>query len=225
MSTLREKLSTKSAAKDVVTQRSTALKMLLGASLVATPAAAACDPGPSYQRWAATEGAAGRINLEDVQTAFRSTSSVTDFERMVNEIYEGDGIVLIRAEQNGESMSLEGWEDLNQSGVIENNEDDLLFSIVRAGGLHQHEMRGYGATDMPVNFRVGWASEVWRQLNNVMEALREAGRGMSSDGLARSIALSALAALAPGVLGVALFAVRYNDEQRLDATGTCEHIE
>ena len=225
MSTLREKLSTKSAAKDVVTQRSTALKMLLGASLVATPAAAACDPGPSYQRWAATEGAAGRINLEDVQTAFRSTSSVTDFERMVNEIYEGDGIVLIRAEQNGESMSLEGWEDLNQSGVIENNEDDLLFSIVRAGALHQHEMRGCGATDMPVNFRVGWASEVWRQLNNVMEALREAGRGMSSDGLARSIALSALAALALGVLGVALFAVRYNDEQRLDATGTCEHIE
>ena len=78
-----------------------------------------------------------------------------------------------------------------------------------------------------MNFRVGWASEVWRQLNNVMEVLREAGRGMSSDGLARSIALSALAALALalGVLGVALFAVRYNDEQRLDATGTCEHIE
>ena len=78
---------------------------------------------------------------------------------------------------------------------------------------------------MPVNFRVGWASEVWRQLNNVMEALREAGRGMSSDGLARSIALSALAALALGVLVVALFAVRYSGEQRLDATGTCEHIE
>ena len=119
--------------------------LLMGATLASAPVAAACDPGPSYQRWAATEGAAGRINLEDVQTAFRSTSSVIDFERMVNEIYEGDGIVLIRAEQNGESMSLEGWEDLNKSGVIENDEDDVLFSIVRAGALHQHEMRGYGA--------------------------------------------------------------------------------
>ena len=57
MSIRREKLSTKSAAKDMVTPRSTALKMLLGASLVAAPAAAACDPDPSYQRWAATEGA------------------------------------------------------------------------------------------------------------------------------------------------------------------------
>ena len=61
---------------------------------------------------------------------------MTDLERMVNEIYEGDGIVLIRAEQNGESMSLEGWDDLNRFGAIENNEDDLLFSIVRAGALH-----------------------------------------------------------------------------------------
>ena len=126
-------------------RRATTVKALLGASLAAAPAVTACDAGPSYQRWAATEGAAGRINLEDVQTAFRSTSSVTDFERMVNEIYEGDGIVLIRAEQNGDSMSLEGWEDLNRSGAIENEGDDLLFSIVRASELQQHEMRGYGA--------------------------------------------------------------------------------
>ena len=110
MSSLREDLLPRDAVKGMVAKRATTLKMLLGASLVATPAAAAGDPGPSYQRWAATEGAAGRINIEDVQTAFRSTSSVTDFERMVNEIYEGDGIVLIRAKQNGESMSLEGWE-------------------------------------------------------------------------------------------------------------------
>ena len=55
--------------------------------------------------------------------------------------------MLIRAEQNGESMMLEAWEDLNGSGAIERGEDDLLFSIVRANELQQHEMRGYGVND------------------------------------------------------------------------------
>ena len=60
----------------------------------------------------------------------------------MNEIYEGDGIVLIRVEQDGERMVLEGWEDLNRSREIEDATDDRLFSIVRAN--ERHEMRGYG---------------------------------------------------------------------------------
>ena len=130
-----------------MSRRNSVTAVVVGVGLVSAPAAVACDPGPSYERWASTEGAAGRINLEDVQTAFRSTSSVTDFERLVNEIYEGEGIVLIRAEQNGESMMLEAWEGLNGSGAIERDGDDLLFSIVRANELQQHEMRGYGVND------------------------------------------------------------------------------
>ena len=123
----------------------TTFAALAGASLLAAPVAAACSSGPSHEEWAATDGAAGRINLDEVQEAFKSSESPTDFEKKVNEIYEGDGIILIRVEQDGERMELEGWEDLNKSREIEDASDDRLFSIVRDN--EQHEMRGYGTNN------------------------------------------------------------------------------
>ena len=124
--------------------RKTTFALLAGASLIAGPAIAACDSGPTYEDWAATDGAAGRINLDEVQQAFKDAESPTDFEKRVNEIYEGDGVILIRVQQDGESMVLGGWEDLNKSKEIEDASDDLLFTIVRNHD-NQHEMRGYGA--------------------------------------------------------------------------------
>lgn len=122
----------------------TTVAALAGASLLAAPVAAACSAGPTYEQWASTDGAAGRINLDEVQQAFQQSQSATDFEERVNEIYEGDGIILIRVDQDGETMTLEGWEDLNGSQRIEDDSDDRLFSIVR-NERNEHEMRGYGA--------------------------------------------------------------------------------
>ena len=86
---------------------------IFGAGLFATgPLLVACGGGPNYDEWAATDGAAGRINLDDVQEAFKKSDSVTEFEQRVNEIYEGDGLIYIRASQDGEALTLEGWEDL-----------------------------------------------------------------------------------------------------------------
>lgn len=115
----------------------------LGGIVAAGPLIAACG-GPSYEDWAATDGAAGRINLDDVQEAFKNSESATEFEQRVNEIYEGDGLVLIRAKQDGEQLTLEGWEDLNGDNTIDDANDDQLFSIVR-GTNGDHEMRGYHA--------------------------------------------------------------------------------
>ena len=117
---------------------------LAGAALLAAPVAAACEAGPTYEQWASTDGAAGRINLDEVQEAFKNSDSPTQFEERVNQIYEGDGIILIRVDQDGRRMTLEGWEDLNSSQSIEDDADDLLFSIVRDND-ERHEMRGYGA--------------------------------------------------------------------------------
>ena len=36
---------------------------LAGVSLLAAPVAAACSSEPTYEEWAATDGAAGRINF------------------------------------------------------------------------------------------------------------------------------------------------------------------
>ena len=113
----------------------------LGGIVAAAPLIAACGE-PSYEDWAATDGAAGRINLDDVQAAFKNSESATDFEKRVNEIYEGDGLVLIRAKQDGETLTLEGWEDLNSDNTINDTQDDQLFSIVK-GASGNHEMQGY----------------------------------------------------------------------------------
>ncbi len=116
----------------------------LGGIVAAAPLIAACGGEPSYEDWAATDGAAGRINLDDVQEAFRNSKSATEFEQRVNEIYEGDGVILIRASQDGEALTLEGWEDLNNDNTINEAEDDQLFAVVK-GTNGEHELRGYHA--------------------------------------------------------------------------------
>ena len=114
-----------------------------GGIIAAAPLMAACATGPTYDEWAATDGAAGRINLDDVQEAFKRSESATEFETLVNQIYEGDGIIFIRARQDGDALTLEGWEDLNGNNEIDDAQDDLLFSIVK--GQDQNTMRGHGA--------------------------------------------------------------------------------
>ena len=121
-----------------------ALAVSAGSLLAGAPLLAACGPsssGPSYSQWAATDGAAGRINLDDVQVAFQESSSATEFESRVNEIYEGDGIILIRARQDGDRLTLEGWEDLDGNSIIDDAADDQLFAIIKEDD--QHQLRGY----------------------------------------------------------------------------------
>ena len=115
---------------------------LAGTMVVAGPVLAACSPGPTFDQWAATDGAAGRINLDAVQDAFKDSDSVSGFEKKVNEIYEGDGIILIRARQDGERLTLQAYEDLNKDGTINETSDDLLFEIVQNN--NQNELRGHG---------------------------------------------------------------------------------
>lgn len=116
---------------------------LAGTMLVAGPVAAACSTGPTYDEWAETDGAAGRINLDEVQEAFKDSKDASAFERRVNEIYEGDGIVLVRAKQNESGLTLEGFEDLNNNGEIDDTADDILFSIVK-DSENRHRMQGHG---------------------------------------------------------------------------------
>ena len=123
-----------------------ALAMSAGSVLAGAPLLVACGPsssGPTYDQWAATDGAAGRINLDDVQLAFQQSTSATEFEKRVNEIYEGDGIILIRAHQDGDRLTLEGWEDLDANNQIDDAADDQLFAIIKEDD--QHQLRGYHA--------------------------------------------------------------------------------
>ncbi len=126
--------------------RKSSTAIFAGTMVAVAPLVAACgsSSSDSYESWAATDGAAGRINLDDVQAAFELSSSATDFETRVNEIYEGDGIILIRAWQDDTGLTLEGWEDLNNNSSVDDSGDDLLFSIVNRNGS-DNELRGHHA--------------------------------------------------------------------------------
>ena len=124
--------------------RKLGIRATAGLAVAAAPVAAACGSGPSYEDWAETDGAAGRINLEDVQNAFQESESVTEFEKRVNEIFEGDGIVLIKAEQTDTAFVLEGWENLDGNIRIDEGTDEKLFTITEKDDK-SHEMRGHHA--------------------------------------------------------------------------------
>ena len=126
------------------TRRKRTLAALAGTAVLAGPIFAACSSGPTYDQWAATDGAAGRINLDEVQDAFKKADNATDFEKRVNEIYEGDHIVLIRASQDGQNLTLDGFEDLDDNGVITDTTDDKLFSILKDTD-NNHRLQGHGA--------------------------------------------------------------------------------
>ena len=95
--------------------------------------------------WITTAVATGRINLDAVKDALETSKDLTEFENRVNEIYEGDNLVLISVEGNETQATISGFEDLNQSNTIEEAQDDKLFSItVRED---KYEVYGYGAND------------------------------------------------------------------------------
>jgi hypothetical protein len=99
------------------------------------------------EQWAETSGQAGRINLEAVEEAMKKSKDVSEFEKKVNEIYQGDELVLIEVknEANGEQL-VSGYADLNDNKKIDNEEDEKLFTFRRwsENGAQKGEMKGNG---------------------------------------------------------------------------------
>jgi hypothetical protein len=106
--------------------------------------------GLSASEWLETDGAAGRINMDDVQQAYREAfgpngRGLSWFEQRVNEIYEGDHLILIQSQRLADRVEVSGWEDLNDNKRLDENEDDKLFTIsqeLQDGGAY--EVRGHG---------------------------------------------------------------------------------
>ena len=99
----------------------------------------------AQQDWIATDAATGRINLDAVKDALESSKDLSEFEKRVNEIYEGDNLVLIMVEDNETQIIISGFEDLNQSSAIEEAEDEKLFSITVEE--ENYEVYGHSSND------------------------------------------------------------------------------
>ncbi len=109
------------------------------------------DKGAKASDWVQTDGASGRINLDDVHEAYGKSFEdgkfqIEKFTQRVNEIYEGDHLVVIESKLVGDRADVSGWEDLDGDKQVKEGVDDQLFTISQEmkdnGG---YSSRGYGA--------------------------------------------------------------------------------
>lgn len=114
------------------------------ASISSLVALAGCSSeDKKYKDWMETEGAANRINLDEVAKALDEAKGIADFENRVNEIYEGPHLVMIELKDLGNGKKvITGWEDVNNNKTLDTSTDFKLFSTTVGDG--NYELRGSG---------------------------------------------------------------------------------
>jgi hypothetical protein len=93
-------------------------------------------PSESIERWpeGTTSGSTAenetQLDFNKVNEAYREADSPEDFEKRVNEIYEGDEIISIAVEdQDEQHQTVTGFIDRNQNGSVD--EGEKIFAIKR----------------------------------------------------------------------------------------------
>lgn len=91
------------------------------------------------------EGDKAKINLEEVQKAFWDTkgadfnSWMTAFEKRVNEIYDGDGVVSIDATRKTGQLAITGYIDDKKEAGYQDGEEKL-FTIEQTGDVTDNQL-------------------------------------------------------------------------------------
>ena len=99
-------------------------------TVVSASLLAGCDG--STKQWKAAPGTNGLINMDDVGKAFKKHKKADDFEKRINEIYEGDNLVVFRCKKTGGSgFVYYAYEDLDKDTKVSQS-DDLLFTLTVA---------------------------------------------------------------------------------------------
>ena len=101
--------------------------------------------------------ALGQLNMEEVSEALEEAEDIEDFEAKVNRIYEGPHVLLVQARNQGDQMVTQVWEDLNDTGAIDESVDDKAFDFVVERQSHAAELIGRGANsyysrEFPANY-------------------------------------------------------------------------
>jgi hypothetical protein len=97
-----------------------------------------------YTLWSETDAAIGMINLDDVLATFSKSKSFKQFSNQVNNIYEGEELLLVDVSENLNTQEVEivGWADLDQSKTVDPAKDEKLFKMIYKN--RQVEMIGFG---------------------------------------------------------------------------------
>lgn len=123
--------------------RSFILPTLTSVALAGSPA---CQSSSS-DRWVTTSNTNVPIDWDAVAKAYKEADGPADFERRVNEIYEGDEIVSVSVvDKDDKSQVVTGFFDNNGSGGVD--EGEKVFEITRnvtGEGTGNYQVTGYGA--------------------------------------------------------------------------------
>ena len=89
--------------------------------------------GDSSKKWENAPGTKGFINLDAVKAAFTKNQDITKFETRVNEIFEGDNLIVFKIENKRNGFKLLAKEDINKDKLFD-SEDDLIFTLTASNG-------------------------------------------------------------------------------------------
>ncbi len=122
---------------------------LLVVGLAATSFLAGCDK--SADQWSNAPGTQGLINLDAVKQAFIKDPNVAQFETRVNEIFEGDKLIICTSKPISGGFQLSGTEDLDADREV-SKKDEVLFTLTVAKGraiLQGNSINGYYKESWP----------------------------------------------------------------------------
>jgi hypothetical protein len=125
--------------------KSKVLATFLGIALATGGVAGCSSDEESTERWATTENTNVKIDWDKVNEAYKEASGPEDFERRINEIYEGDEIISVSIkDEDDKSQVVTGFFDKNNDGKVD--EEEKIFTIKReiSNGEAKYQTSGHG---------------------------------------------------------------------------------
>ncbi len=123
-------------------------KLLASALILAVASAGvgcSTEKDNRVDRWATTENTNVQIDWDKVNQAYKDANGPEDFEKRVNEIYEGDEVISVAvADSTDKTQVVTGFFDKNKSGSVD--EGEKIFTIKREPTPEgaQVQTTGYG---------------------------------------------------------------------------------
>lgn len=125
------------------------LTIVLSLALMIAPVSlTGCSSGGVKEHYVSPEiqGVSQKINLDEVQKAFFETkgdkdfnSKMADFEKRVNEIYDGEGVVSLDATHENDRLTIIGYIDKDKKPGFQ-TDDEKLFAIEQTGAVVNNEL-------------------------------------------------------------------------------------
>ena len=107
--------------------------------------------GGDAKKWKNAPGTQGFINMNAVKEAFQKNDNLKAFEKRINEVYEGDNLLVVESERRNAGFRLTAYEDLNSDKKVDKKKDDTVFVLTVTNGTAQ--LVGHGVNSY---FKESW---------------------------------------------------------------------